>query len=210
MGASLALAGVTACTRQPKEEIAPYVRQPEQIIPGKSLFFATAMTLNGVALGLLAESHEGRPTKIEGNKDHPSSLGATDVFAQASVLGLYDPDRSQSLMHLGDIVTWSSFLGAIRPLIDAQRAAGAPSTGRQPAGTQPVPSSQPAGTPLTTPSASTSGTLRILTETVTSPTLSYQIQTLLASVPNSKWHQYDAAGSDNVREGSKLAFGQYA
>jgi Fe-S-cluster-containing dehydrogenase component len=194
MGASLALAGVTACTRQPKEEIAPYVRQPEQIVPGKSLFFATAMTLNGVALGLLAESHEGRPTKIEGNKDHPSSLGATDVFAQASVLGLYDPDRSQSLMHLGDIVTWSSFLGAIRPLIDAQRAAGAQQTGVQQAGAPPP---------------SPSGTLRILTETVTSPTLAYQIQTLLASVPNSKWHQYDAAGSDNVREGSKLAFGQY-
>src|SRR5262249_45434591 len=178
MGASLALAGVTACTRQPKEEIAPYVRQPEQIVPGKSLFFATAMTVNGVALGLLAESHEGRPTKIEGNKDHPSSLGATDVFAQASVLGLYDPDRSQSLMHLGDIVTWSSFLGAIRPLIDAQRAAGTQPAGTQPAGTQPAGTqpagtqpagAQPAGTQPGAP-ASASGTLRILTETVTSPT----------------------------------------
>ena len=91
MGASLALAGVTACTRQPAEKIVPYVRQPEEIIPGKPLFFATAMPLGGVATGLLVESHEGRPTKVEGNPDHPASLGATDVFAQAAVLGLYDP-----------------------------------------------------------------------------------------------------------------------
>ena len=97
MGASLALAGVTACTRQPAEKIVPYVRQPEELIPGKPLFYATAMTLGGVATGLLVESHEGRPTKIEGNPLHPGSLGATDVFAQAAILGLYDPDRSQTL-----------------------------------------------------------------------------------------------------------------
>src|SRR3712207_2781221 len=73
MGASLALAGVSACTRQPDEIIVPYVRQPEEIVPGKPLFFATAMPLSGAAIGLLVESHEGRPTKIEGNPDHPSS-----------------------------------------------------------------------------------------------------------------------------------------
>ena len=84
MGASLALAGVTACTRQPPEKIVPYVRQPEEIVPGRPLFYATAMTLGGVATGLLVESHEGRPTKIEGNPEHPGSLGATDVFAQAA------------------------------------------------------------------------------------------------------------------------------
>ncbi|HEX6862410.1 MAG TPA: TAT-variant-translocated molybdopterin oxidoreductase, partial [Thermoanaerobaculia bacterium] len=82
--ASLALAGLTGCTKQPIEKIVPYVRQPEQIIPGKPLFFATALTLAGYATGVLAESHEGRPTKVEGNPDHPASLGATDVFAQAS------------------------------------------------------------------------------------------------------------------------------
>ena len=82
MGASIALAGVTACTRQPPEKIVPYVRQPEELIPGRPLFFATAMTLGGAATGLLVESHEGRPTKIEGNPQHPGSLGATDVFAQ--------------------------------------------------------------------------------------------------------------------------------
>ena len=92
----------------------PYVRQPEEIIPGKPLFFATAMTLGGVATGLLVESHEGRPTKIEGNPDHPGSLGATDLFAQASVLTLYDPDRSQSIVQLGEIRPWSTFVTAVR------------------------------------------------------------------------------------------------
>jgi molybdopterin-containing oxidoreductase family iron-sulfur binding subunit len=185
MGASLALAGFAACTRQPAEHILPYVRQPEEIVPGRPLFFATAMPLAGYAIGLLAESHEGRPTKIEGNKDHPASLGATDVYSQASVLGLYDPDRSQSLTNLGEISTWSAFLGAIRPQVEAQRAlANQPSAG--------------------------GGGLRILTETVTSPTLAYQIKTLLAALPTAKWHQYDPAGRDNVREGSKLALGEYA
>src|SRR5262245_2770815 len=78
MGASMALAGVTACTRQPAEKIVPYVRQPEELILGRPLFFATAMPLGGTAIGLLVESHEGRPTKIEGNPLHPSSRGATD------------------------------------------------------------------------------------------------------------------------------------
>src|SRR3954469_5933215 len=103
MGASLALAGVSACTRQPAETIVPYVRQPEELVPGRPLFFATAMPMNGAGLGLLVESHEGRPTKVEGNPDHPSSRGATDIYAQASVLTLYDPDRSRTITDLGAI-----------------------------------------------------------------------------------------------------------
>src|SRR5215469_5749194 len=106
MGASLALAGLAACTRQPTEHIMPYVRQPEQIIPGRPLFFATAMTMGGVANGVLAESHMGRPTKIEGKPEHPASLGACDSFGQASVLGLYDPDRSQGLSLNNEIRSW--------------------------------------------------------------------------------------------------------
>ncbi len=93
-GASLGLAGLTACSKQPGEKIIPYVRQPEEIIPGKPLFFATAATHQGFARGVLAESHMGRPTKVEGHPDHPASLGSTDLLAQASVLDLYDPDRS--------------------------------------------------------------------------------------------------------------------
>src|SRR5918995_2704511 len=112
MGASLALAGVSACTRQPDEAIVPYVRQPEDLVPGKPLFFATAMPFAGAGVGLLVESHEGRPTKIEGNPDHPSSRGATDVFAQAAILGLYDPDRSQTLTNLGEIRPFSTFASA--------------------------------------------------------------------------------------------------
>src|SRR5690242_15987647 len=83
MGASLALAGLSACTRQPNEQIMPYVRAPEEIIPGKPLFFATAMPLSGVATGLLAEGHLGRPMKIEGHPEHPASRGQAVAFRQA-------------------------------------------------------------------------------------------------------------------------------
>jgi molybdopterin-containing oxidoreductase family iron-sulfur binding subunit len=121
MGASLALAGAAACTRQPTERIVPYVRQPEELIPGRPLFYATAMTIGGVATGLLVESHEGRPTKVEGNPQHPGSLGATDVFAQAAILGLYDPDRAQTLTNVGEIRPWSAFLGAMSAVLTAQQ-----------------------------------------------------------------------------------------
>ena len=80
MAASLAMAGAAACTKQPKELIVPYVRQPENIIPGLPLFYATAMTTAGYARGLLVESHLNRPTKVEGNADHPASLGFDDYF----------------------------------------------------------------------------------------------------------------------------------
>jgi molybdopterin-containing oxidoreductase family iron-sulfur binding subunit len=84
MGASLALAGLNACRATPLDEkIVPYVNQPEEIVPGRPLFFATAFPMRGVGAGVLVESHEGRPTKIEGNPNHPASLGATDAFAQA-------------------------------------------------------------------------------------------------------------------------------
>jgi molybdopterin-containing oxidoreductase family iron-sulfur binding subunit len=124
MGASLALAGLTACTKQPEEKILPYVRQPEQLVPGRPLFFATAFGHDGYARGLLVESHEGRPTKIEGNPDHPSSLGATDVFGQAHVLGLYDPDRSKAVHYLGQLRTWADFRAALREPLARQKAKG--------------------------------------------------------------------------------------
>ncbi len=177
MGASLALAGFSACTRQPAEKIVPYVRQPEEMVLGKPLFFATAMPLGGVAAGLLVESHEGRPTKVEGNPQHPGSLGATDVFAQAATLQLYDPDRAQTLTHLGDIRPWSSFLGAMRAVLTAQ---------------QPL---KGAG-------------LRVLTESVSSPTLAAQIRDLMAAYPSARWHQWDPLSRDTVRAGARLAFGE--
>src|SRR5215203_883077 len=124
MGASLALAGLSGCVIQPSEKIVPYVSQPEDIIPGKPLFFATAMTLGGVATGLLAKSNEGRPTKIEGNPTHPSSLGATDVRAQASLLNLYDPDRSREILYRNEPKAWQSFMTALRAKTDENRADG--------------------------------------------------------------------------------------
>jgi molybdopterin-containing oxidoreductase family iron-sulfur binding subunit len=178
MSASLALAGVSACTRQPTEEIIPYVRQPEELVPGKPLFYATAMPFAGAGTGLLVESHEGRPTKIEGNPDHPSSHGATDLFAQASILGLYDPDRSQTLTNLGDIRPFSAFVSAIRDILAAQQGKGG------------------AG-------------VRLVTETVASPTLAAQIRELLQAYPQAKWVQWEPVGRHNAREGSRMAFGDY-
>ncbi|MEM7584842.1 MAG: TAT-variant-translocated molybdopterin oxidoreductase, partial [Acidobacteriota bacterium] len=123
-GASMGLAGLTACTKQPPESIIPYVRQPEEIVPGKPLFFATTTTLLGHALGLLAESHMGRPTKVEGHPDHPASLGGSDSIAQASVLDLYDPDRSQAVLHLGRIRSWDAFVTEITAAVESFKARG--------------------------------------------------------------------------------------
>ncbi len=125
MGASLALAGLTGCTKLPTVEIVPYVRQPENVIPGRPMFYATAFTLGGYASPLLVESHMFRPTKIEGNPQHPASLGGTDTFAQASLLDLYDPDRAQDITYLGDIRSWNAFTDAMRgPMMAANAMKG--------------------------------------------------------------------------------------
>lgn len=178
MAASAAFAGLTACTKLPTEKIVPYVKAPEEIIPGKPLFYATAMPFSGVATGVLVESHMGRPTKIEGNPDHPASLGAADAFAQASILTLYDPDRPQVVTRQGRISTWSAFLDAVNAIRADQML-------KKGAG------------------------LRILSGTVTSPSLADQIQNLLKQFPQAQWHQYEPAGSGSAREGSRMAFGQY-
>jgi MoCo/4Fe-4S cofactor protein with predicted Tat translocation signal len=177
MGASLAMAGMTACTKQPLEPIVPYVKQPEELVPGRPLFFATAFTLGGYASPVLVESQMFRPTKIEGNDKHPASLGGTDVFSQASILGMYDPDRSQTLTYLGDIRSWGSLVEAMRAPLSIQK------------------SLQGAG-------------IRILTPTVSSPTLADQLQSFLKAYPQAKWHSYEPVNRDNVLEGAKLAFGE--
>jgi MoCo/4Fe-4S cofactor protein with predicted Tat translocation signal len=177
MGASLAMAGMTGCTKLPLQEIVPYVRQPEQVIPGVAMYYATAFTLSGYANPLLVESNLGRPTKIEGNNLHPASLGGTDVFAQASILGMYDPDRSQAITHLGDVASWAEFVKEIRgPLVVQKALSGAG--------------------------------IRILTQTISSPTLKDQMQAFLAMYPQAKWHVYEPVNRDNVLEGAKLAFGE--
>jgi MoCo/4Fe-4S cofactor protein with predicted Tat translocation signal len=186
MGASLALAGLSGCVFQPPEKIVPNVRQPEDSVPGKALFFATASSLGGTATPLLARSNEGRPTKLEGNPDHPNSRNgdpndrgssATDIFSQASVLSLYDPDRSQIPLYREEPRTWSTFVGEMRTALDEQRP-------KQGAG------------------------LRFLSETITSPTLAAQLKAILTEFPQAKWHQYEPVNNDNARAGAMMAFGQ--
>ncbi len=180
MGASLALAGASGCTlRQPDERLVPYVRKPEQITPGKPLYYATAMPHAGSAIGLLVESHQGRPTKIEGNPEHPASLGATDAIAQASILGLYDPDRSQALRYVDRIRGWSDFVGEIQRVM---REKIRPTDGG-------------AG-------------LRIISEVITSPTLAAQREELLRSLPGARWYQYEPSVSGSGHEGTRILFGE--
>src|SRR5262252_8022935 len=129
-GASMALAGLAGCTKQPLEQILPYVRQPEDLVPGKPIYYATAMPFAGYALPLLVETHEFRPTKVEGNPDHSCSKslterrGATDLFAQASILNLYDPDRSIVLTYKGEPQPWGEFLGKMRGRVEYHQANG--------------------------------------------------------------------------------------
>jgi molybdopterin-containing oxidoreductase family iron-sulfur binding subunit len=179
MSASLALAGLSACTlRKPEEKIVPYVSQPEDVIPGRPLFFASTMPFAGYGKGVVVESHEGRPTKIEGNKDHPASPnGASDLWMQASVLELYDPDRSQNVMHGRSVSTWGNFIGAFQDefaKLSASKGAG----------------------------------LRFLSGTVTSPTIARQAKALLTKYPNAKWHVFEPVGRKNEKAGTIQAFGQ--
>ncbi|BCM89230.1 menaquinone reductase, iron-sulfur cluster-binding subunit [Abditibacteriota bacterium] len=113
MGAALALAGLSGCAFQPQEKIVPFVKAPEESVAGIPLYYATAMPFMGYALGLLAEATEGRPTKVEGNPDHPISRGKTDVWAQASILDMYDPDRSAEVRLAGAPSSWSDFAGVL-------------------------------------------------------------------------------------------------
>ena len=121
MGASLALSGLMGC-RRPEETIVPYTRAPEEVIPGRPLYFATAIPMLGTAFGLIVESHEGRPTKIEGNPRHPESLGATSAFLQASVLDLYDPDRSDSPRRGTEKRTWDEAAALLRKVGEEARS----------------------------------------------------------------------------------------
>src|SRR5882724_7620289 len=202
MGASLALAGLSGCVIQPPEKVIPYVKQPEEETPGRGLWFATAFSLGGIATPLLARSNEGRPTKLEGNPDHPNNnrwrafstafsndapspddrpYAATDIFSQASILTLYDPDRSQTPLYRGETRPWSQFVAEIRGAIDKEGDG--------------IKAKKGAG-------------LRFLTETITSPTLAAQMKSILADFPEAKWHQYEPVNRDNARAGAMMAFGQ--
>jgi MoCo/4Fe-4S cofactor protein with predicted Tat translocation signal len=177
MAASLGLAGLTACMPQPTEQIMPYVQPPDGLVPGNSLYYASVHELGGYARGVVVQSREGRPIKIEGNPDHPASLGRTDAFMQASILELYDPQRTQVITNRGRISTRQAFHAALSQALSVERARAG------------------------------SG-LRLLTQTVTSPTLAFQIEELLDSFPNASWHQYEPVGQDNALAGAEQAFGE--
>jgi molybdopterin-containing oxidoreductase family iron-sulfur binding subunit len=193
MGASLALAGLSGCVFQPPEKIVPNVKQPEEYVPGKALFYATAAPLFGAAIPILVRSNEGRPTKIEGNPEHPNNRpaesssenpvwnprgsSATDIFTQASLLGLYDPDRSQTLTYREDIRTWTAFVGEMRTILDEQKA----NEGKG---------------------------IRFLTEPIISPSLGQQMKDLLTALPQARWHQWQPANNDNSRTGALMALAQ--
>ena len=177
MAGSLALAGLTGCTRQPTETIMPYVDPPENVIPGHPKYYATAAPLHGFAQGVVVESHMGRPTKVEGNCAHPASLGASSVHAQACLMDLYNPDRPREITRLGVPTTWDAFQIGLDEALGPMRLNGG------------------------------SG-LRILTETVTSPTLGSQLQAVLKAFPAAKWHQYDPTGDHSARAAAQAVFGK--
>src|SRR5687767_353607 len=158
MGASFALGGLTAC-RRPVENILPHAKGVEDYIHGKPVFYNTAMSLGGAAVGLMAETNDGRPTKIEGNPNHPFSHGKSRGYHQGSILSLYDPDRVGAIRSGDRNASWDEFKGFAGKL-KANLGTGA--------------------------------NLRVLSETVNSPSLNALRTNLLSRFPGARWVEYDA------------------
>jgi molybdopterin-containing oxidoreductase family iron-sulfur binding subunit len=169
MGASIALAGTAAC-RWEKREILPFDKRPANRTPGTLEHFASAMDLGGAALGLMVTCVDGRPIKVEGNPKHPYSLGATNAYAQAAILELYDPDRSGNIVQKtgqGDEVkTWDEFSAFVRPHFGELRKDGGHG-------------------------------LAVLSEVNTSPTLAKQRQQLSADFPKAVWVDYEPVTNES-------------
>jgi molybdopterin-containing oxidoreductase family iron-sulfur binding subunit len=179
MGASAALAGMTGC-RWPREAIVPYAHQPEGRVPGRSVTFASTIEMNGVGTGVLVRSYDGRPIKIEGNPEHPGSLGSTDVYLQAALLEMYDPDRSRLVTHRSggrsSASDWPSFdqaLGDRLGQLDATGGAG----------------------------------LAVLSEASSSPTLRRLRGDFQRRFPRARWAEYEPVSFDRERAGTSLAYG---
>ncbi|CAO3358999.1 TAT-variant-translocated molybdopterin oxidoreductase [Azospirillum palustre] len=178
MGASFALAGLSGCgPGEASEKAIPYVTMPAGLVPGVARHFATAVTRGGYADGVLAIHQMGRPVQLEGNPDHPASLGALDPIIQASILDLYDPDRSRTMLKAGRAASTNGMVKALVDRLPALAAQGG-------------------------------GGLRLLTGTVTSPTLARQIGALKRRFPAMQWHRWEADGRDTLRAGAVLAFGR--
>jgi molybdopterin-containing oxidoreductase family iron-sulfur binding subunit len=175
MGASFGLAGLTACTR-PVEHILPNAKGVDDYVPGQAYYYATVYSMGGHTSGLLVEAHDGRPTKIEGNTEHPSSLGAATALTQASLLNLYDPDRSAKVMNGSAESTWDKFDAFVTDLMRGL----SPGDGSQ---------------------------LRVLSETVTSPSLAALRAEMMKKYPKAKWVEYESFNRDNEFMGAEMAFG---
>src|ERR1700761_1495308 len=124
MGASLALAGLSGCTKQPDELIYPYIKQPEDLVLGRPMYFATAMPFNTGAVPLLVKSDAYRPIKLDGNPDHPVNRGSSDPLTQGSLLDLYDPDRSQRVLARGETRQFAAFLAVFRAMLADKKSSG--------------------------------------------------------------------------------------
>jgi molybdopterin-containing oxidoreductase family iron-sulfur binding subunit len=179
LGASAALAGLGACTDPPLEKILPYADQPPEVTPGIPRYYATSMVLDGLATGLLVESHAGRPVKVEGNPEHPASLGAAGVYEQASPLQLYDPDRGRAVLHRGEPASWGDLVDAL----------GAGAGGSAPWG--------PRGEGLA-----------ILLEPTSSPLLISLLDRVRARIPAARIHFQDSPGADAALRGAALVYGR--
>ena len=178
MAASMALGGLSACGPEPNaRQLLPYVVQPPGIVPQQSRFYATATTRDGYASGVLITHQMGRPFKVEGNPQHPASLGAASAIMQASILTLYDPRRSQSIVGHGQIDTWERFITVMFERRQQLLARGGDG-------------------------------LRVLTGTVTSPSLIAQMETLQRQFPNMQWHGWEPLHRDDERAATRQAFGR--
>ena len=178
MAASMALGGLSACGPETNpRQLLPYVVQPPGIVPGRSRYYATATTQEGYATGVMVAHQMARPVKVEGNPDHPASLGAAGAIMQASILGLYDPRRAQSILGRGQIDTWENFITVMyerREQLMPHGGAG----------------------------------LRLLTGTLTSPSLLAQIAALQQQFPAMRWHQWEPLHRDNERTAAAQSFGR--
>jgi molybdopterin-containing oxidoreductase family iron-sulfur binding subunit len=180
MGASIAMTSLAGCVRRPVQKILPYTRAPEDLIPGIAQHYATATSINGRAIGLVVEAHEGRPTKIEGNPGVAGSVvraGGTTALHQALVLDLYDPQRLRIPMNGAKTSTWEAADAALKAKFDALKAAGG------------------AG-------------LVILGESFPSPTLRKLRERFHADFPQARWFTYESLAEDNERVGLKAAWGE--
>ncbi|HEY6880957.1 MAG TPA: 4Fe-4S dicluster domain-containing protein [Polyangiales bacterium] len=182
-GAAGALLGLEGCVRRPEDKILPFTRQPEYVLPGISLHYATTARIAGETLGLLVETHEGRPTKVEGNPNHPTSLGATDGYSQAAVLDLYDPDRSRFPASVKDKTFSDTTFAEVDKSLDAIAAAAGQNGGAK---------------------------LRVLVQESSSPTFVRVKKAFLAKYPQAKVYTYEPLSSANRTLGLQQAFGVVA